>query len=399
MTTAQAIEIVSHPDEYRHEQAEAYQALIDSGIIQHIDDKYQRHAQELINQGICQPSGNFNKDHGMRPHFLGEPAGGFNSFANKKTEIAEGILSWARGTKIVDEDGMPKLVYHGTNVRGMSKFNVQRAQVDLEHGGFFISDPQAANHYGPVVHPVVLRIVNPVRMTWEDWWRNTEDDFVTNLKLSGYDGIIIEPLGSSKDPLFNSTTYVAFDNEQIELLPPLPIEETESFWNNWEKNPIYYDDDDEEEMPNSQINKLAKKFADINKISIEQVEVAELSDKIILSAGAKMSVIKTASDVPQWRIEQSRLTEERDAIIDRLEQQIQDTYKKFAPALIENYTKHTGIDVGSVVSHIGINDKFQVTEITADNLVSVKVVKLSKSGKPIGKPSGISPYDIALVSE
>lgn len=42
------------------------------------------------------------------------------------------------------------------------------------------------------------------------------------------------------------------------------------------------------------LEKLAKNFSDKNKISLDAVEVAEFSDKIILSSGAKMSIIKTA---------------------------------------------------------------------------------------------------------
>lgn len=44
----------------------------------------------------------------------------------------------------------------------------------------------------------------------------------------------------------------------------------------------------------NEIQKLASKFAKQNKISIDKVEVAELSDKIILSAGEKIKVIKLA---------------------------------------------------------------------------------------------------------
>lgn len=45
---------------------------------------------------------------------------------------------------------------------------------------------------------------------------------------------------------------------------------------------------------NMKLEKLAAAFAKANKVAMEQVEVAELSDKIILSAGTKIKVVKKA---------------------------------------------------------------------------------------------------------
>jgi hypothetical protein len=70
-------------------------------------------------------------------------------FENKQTESPE-FKSWFGDSKVVDSEGNPLVVYHGTD-HVMNEF----------YGGFFTDNPKTADEFGSAIYPVYLRIENP----------------------------------------------------------------------------------------------------------------------------------------------------------------------------------------------------------------------------------------------
>lgn len=124
---------------------------------------------------------------------------------------------WFGESKVVDEQGAPLVVYHGTS----GDFDGFRAP-DAGGGIFFSTDPQRAGLFAgtpddgaPAVVPVRLQIENPMVV---DGSGNLKPDDVAALiqqaKAAGHDGLAIQRhndwlLGPSE-----GTTFVAFKPEQ-----------------------------------------------------------------------------------------------------------------------------------------------------------------------------------------
>ena len=173
---------------------------------------------------------------------------------NPQTET-EAFKKWFGDSKVVDANGDPLVVYHGTDTefnvfenRG-GKVSVLFSSFDVDRQGFFFAkDEEMATEYGARVVPVYLSITNPmnaldaqswaiartglVKRGWNEKYLNItdmwemfdtfEDDdthdgkrFVRDLKSLGYDGAIIEE-PSYKDVNGNyGIAYVAFGPTQI----------------------------------------------------------------------------------------------------------------------------------------------------------------------------------------
>lgn len=127
---------------------------------------------------------------------------------------------WFGDSKVVDEQGKPLVVYHGSTTGGISQATVQNS--------FFSADPQVASTYAldldagragdePVVNAVYLRMENPLVVDAEGapWMRipfegksTTTDALADVAKRRGHDGVIIRNLE---------------DNVNDEELPPSDI--------------------------------------------------------------------------------------------------------------------------------------------------------------------------------
>lgn len=120
---------------------------------------------------------------------------------------------WFGASKVVDADGNPLTVYHGTSKdKDFGRFNVGR------HGSWFTTDPEAASQYAMEndsqgyryeggryektntatrVMPVNLKIENPYTMTAADLkalnrdgsYKKIQSDFFDALRRQGYDGV------------------------------------------------------------------------------------------------------------------------------------------------------------------------------------------------------------------
>lgn len=129
----------------------------------------------------------------------------------------ENLEKWFGGSKVVDANGKPLVVYHGTN-KEFQSYDINKAAAIDTAGFYFTKDPGDASMYakawgttGSNVQPVYLRIDNPAdaetlrtvqRETGLSRYRDVAA-FKQELIKRGYDGII------------TGSEYVAFKPEQI----------------------------------------------------------------------------------------------------------------------------------------------------------------------------------------
>jgi hypothetical protein len=134
---------------------------------------------------------------------------------------SEAFKKWFGDSKVVNEDGSPMVVYHGTK----SDFNVFK---DYNGGLFFSDDAVVAGAYagdndakseriGSNIIPVYIKLENPLVINGEgvDYYDTLNKDVIDKAKADGYDGIILKDvfdMGSDGDP---QNQYVAFEPTQI----------------------------------------------------------------------------------------------------------------------------------------------------------------------------------------
>jgi hypothetical protein len=175
---------------------------------------------------------------------------------------------WFKNSKVVDKDGNPLIMYHGTKKSNQGQaftyFDVYNANYGLfGYGGYFTDDANVASEYTgkgkgetPTVYPVYLSIQNPLDMdavadknqwtslnesledyheggnTNESWYRALENYYKDNnysreegasaiqedLINMGYDGITHIGGGRVNREGVNHRVYIAFDPEQIKSI-------------------------------------------------------------------------------------------------------------------------------------------------------------------------------------
>jgi hypothetical protein len=153
----------------------------------------------------------------------------------KKNGIrSKAFRQWFGDSKIVNDDGTPRVVYHGTS-DSVHEF-------DLDHSGrkdtgwlgtgvYLTTDSQLASSYasmkpgraGPNIMPVYVRMENPYHATLQDKLRikdieeqdgkqagrQAADEWTRELKRQGYDGVILKFKAGKFSPA--SEEIVIFD--------------------------------------------------------------------------------------------------------------------------------------------------------------------------------------------
>ena len=118
-------------------------------------------------------------------------------------------------SKVVNADGTPKVVYHGTN----AEFNT----FQQENGAYFFSESRdyaesmADERRGNRIIEAYLKMKNPytVKLSPEQFTDNiAEAPFIRYAKEHGHDGVIFEYDGSKEDLAYDKF-YVVFDSAQI----------------------------------------------------------------------------------------------------------------------------------------------------------------------------------------
>jgi hypothetical protein len=125
---------------------------------------------------------------------------------------SDNFRAWFGDSKVVDKDGEPLVVYHGTT-RDFSTFDIGEPFGDKEAGAFFTADPGAASAYahkeGGRVMPAFLRIEHPYVTTVEDWESGAASS-VDAIKHEGrHDGYQVKGWSDAGD------MWIAFEPEQI----------------------------------------------------------------------------------------------------------------------------------------------------------------------------------------
>lgn len=137
------------------------------------------------------------------------------------------LLKWFGKSKIVDENGNPKVVYHGTSAdfEIFQKPEMNRMADRSAVGFWFTSSKEDAMSYGKNLKQVILKMVKPRRIT-----RRKLDELAVSyplqqvmekLKAGGCDGLIIEAI--KPDPIMEEKgmpeQYVVFSADQIKNAP------------------------------------------------------------------------------------------------------------------------------------------------------------------------------------
>jgi hypothetical protein len=112
---------------------------------------------------------------------------------------------WFGDSKVVDEQGKPLVVYHGTPYGGFSEFDPARSGTrdtfdSARAGIYFSSTPiyagamaRSADETGPSIYPVYLSIQNPLQVFTTELTGDAEvDRMIADAKAGGHDGIIDE---------------------------------------------------------------------------------------------------------------------------------------------------------------------------------------------------------------
>lgn len=141
------------------------------------------------------------------------------------------FADWFGASKVVDADGKPLVVYHGSERAGFSEFG------DSKTGTFFTRSRLMASVYAgsrneatpgvksPGVYETYLKIEKPLEVNWNGAeWNKGEGDFKTTdaaaqfAKANSYDGLIMRGVKDPAADIYShvvSDIFVAFKPEQI----------------------------------------------------------------------------------------------------------------------------------------------------------------------------------------
>ncbi len=135
---------------------------------------------------------------------------------SRGTDQTHAFKRWFGDSKVVDADGKPLVVYHGTP-NDFAEFDKNLARED---GFYFTADPEHAEQYAGangVTMPIYLALQNPMRVHGSQLpsraSKKTMNRMIEDAKAAGHDGVIIEAF---KDHIWGkSNTFIAFRPEQI----------------------------------------------------------------------------------------------------------------------------------------------------------------------------------------
>ena len=137
--------------------------------------------------------------------------------------------NWFGDSKVVDENGQPLVVYHGTNI-DFDEFENTNKRYKTKYGDFdsngirgfyFTPDIESAKIYSevregtPIIKEFYLSLKNPIVYNNYTDIAKITDEKVAELKSQGYDGAIYFDRGEFGETYASMTEFVAFEPEQI----------------------------------------------------------------------------------------------------------------------------------------------------------------------------------------
>lgn len=174
------------------------------------------------NQYQDKPGGKVGEPGGsQKTSFATEAVKSWASKRFKNSEHARAFSEWFGGSRVVDKEGNPRTVYHGTNGAEFSSFkNGKKEQGAI----FFSSSPKQAGEFAEPyrgveavrIIPTHLSIKNPYIVTFKGNLYTPEamDKVTENAKKRGHDGVIIRNIVNFEGGK-ESTSYAVFSPSQI----------------------------------------------------------------------------------------------------------------------------------------------------------------------------------------
>jgi GNAT superfamily N-acetyltransferase len=147
------------------------------------------------------------KDFTTRAGMIRRPEKTLNQDAPRQTDTPE-FKRWFGDSKVVDADGKPQVVYHGTSSPKFSRFKSDEGEF------FFTENSDVAKEFGPRSEVVYLSLKDPLIVDAKGRSGKAVFDFIDQAKAEGKDGVIAHNVteGSGVAP---HTQYVAFEPTQI----------------------------------------------------------------------------------------------------------------------------------------------------------------------------------------
>ena len=147
------------------------------------------------------------------------------------------LETFAQGTAVVDDEGKPLEVFHGTT-KNFKDFSFKEEGGVLPEGksfeaAFFTSDPNDADFYGSNsvgqdglnIRPAFLNMKNPFITSIRKFSSN-KTEIIRKAKAKGHDGVILRLDGKKK----KGDHYIVFSNDQIrQRFTPKPEPRTVAF--------------------------------------------------------------------------------------------------------------------------------------------------------------------------
>lgn len=143
--------------------------------------------------------------------------------------LKKNFNKWFGESKVVDNNGKPLIVYHGSD---NDRFETFKLGYGFGYQEFYFTDTiDHASDYGHNIYKVYLKIENPKELDAEDKYYDDYYDIMTKeikwAKNDGYDGVIIHNLKDPKEgkpfkddedewvEYDSNTIFVVFESNQI----------------------------------------------------------------------------------------------------------------------------------------------------------------------------------------
>lgn len=117
-------------------------------------------------------------------------------------------------SKVIDENGEPQVVYHGSPHSGIDDFSKGKKRYNTHIGGYFFSDnKEQASTYGDNMYPVFLNLRNPAKTKYDGSLKSSQLREVENKVIADnkHDSAILDTL----DKEGRALQYVAKNPNQI----------------------------------------------------------------------------------------------------------------------------------------------------------------------------------------
>jgi hypothetical protein len=125
------------------------------------DDIEKRKLKERLEQR------KFYRDLAYNPNQPREPKGSatggeWTGKASRDITQSSEFKTWFRKSKVVDKNGNPLIVYHGTNKLDIETFDTETPNpLTGESGAYFTPEKEYAYHYGDKVYSAYINLQNP----------------------------------------------------------------------------------------------------------------------------------------------------------------------------------------------------------------------------------------------